>query len=109
MRIPRSGVSGVVNPAFPGRMASLMMSLLYQFDQTQWLAPDELFFHQARQLRLLFQHAAATVPFYQQRFAAAGVDPQAPVTRETLARLPVLQRAELQGAGDAMNTTALPQ
>lgn len=108
MRIPRSAVSGIVNPAIPGRMASLMMSLLYQFEQTQWLPPEELFSHQARQLRLLFRHAATTVPFYRERFAAAGVDPEAPVTRETLARLPILKRAELQGAGEAINTTALP-
>ncbi len=85
------------------------MSLLYQFEQTQWLSPDELFFHQGRQLRSLFMHAASTVPFYKQRFAEAGVDPTAKVTQETIARLPVLKRAELQGAGEAINTTALPK
>lgn len=108
-QVPRSVVPGIVTPALPGRMASLLMAVIYQLEQTQWLSPEELFFHQGRQLRQLFAHAAATVPFYQARFAAAGVDPAAPVTRESIARLPVLKRSELQGAGAALNTTALPK
>jgi len=108
VQIPRSVVPGIVTPAIPGRMAALLMSLLYQFEQTEWLGEDQLFSEQARQLRVLFGHAATTAPFYQKRFAEAGVDPAAPVTRETLTRLPVLKRAELQGAGEAINTTALP-
>ncbi|MGD1878936.1 MAG: phenylacetate--CoA ligase family protein [Kiloniellaceae bacterium] len=102
-------MTGIVNPAIPGPMASLLMSLLYQFEQTQWLSPEELFTHQARQLRVLFGHAASTVPFYRERFAEAGVDPNAEVTWETLRRLPILKRTELQGAGEAINTTALPK
>jgi phenylacetate-CoA ligase len=90
-------------------MASLLLSVLYQLDQTQWLTPDALFAHQARQLRALFVHAAGTVPFYRERFAAAGIDPAAKVTRETLLRLPILKRTDLQGAGDSLNTTALPK
>ena len=109
VRIPRSTVPGIVSPAIPGRMASLLLSVLYQFDQTQWLDPEELFRHQARQLRALFKHAATTVPFYQRRFAEAGIDPDAEVTRETLDRIPPLRRADLQGAGEAINTTALPK
>ncbi len=107
--IPRSSVPGIVSPAIPGRMASLLLSLLYQLDQTQWLAPEEIFDLQAKQLRLLFSHVARTVPFYQRRFAEAGVDPDAEVTRETLDRLPILRRAELQAAGKDINTTALPK
>lgn len=108
MRIPRSTVPGVVSPAIPGRAASLLLSLLYQFDQTQWLSPEALFAEQARQLRVLFRHAAQTVPFYQQRFAEAGVDPEAAVTRQTLARLPIVTRGALAAAGKAINSTALP-
>lgn len=109
VRVPRSAVPGIVVPAIPGRMASLLMAVIYQLEQTQWLSPEELFFHQGRQLRQLFTHAAATVPFYRERFAAAGVDPAAVVTRESIARLPVLKRSELQAAGAALNSTALPK
>lgn len=109
LRIPRSTVPGIISPAIPGRMASLLLSVLYQLDQTQWLTPEALFAEQARQLRLLFGHAAKTVPFYQRRFAEAGVDPNTEVTRETLNRLPTLSRPDLQGAGDEINTTALPK
>lgn len=109
VQVPRSVVPGIVSPAIPGRMASLLMAVIYQLEQTQWLSADELSFHQGRQLHQLFAHAAATVPFYQERFAAAGVDPAAPVTREAIARLPVLKRGELQAAGAALNSTALPK
>jgi phenylacetate-coenzyme A ligase PaaK-like adenylate-forming protein len=109
LQIPRSTVPGIITPAIPGRMGSLLLSLLYQFEQTQWLDPDQLFAEQARQLRALFTHAGATVPFYKQRFAEAGIDPAAEVTRESFARLPILKRAELQAAGEAINTTALPK
>ena len=90
-------------------MASLLMSLLYQFEQTQWLAPEALFAEQARQLHLLFTHAAGTTAFYRRRFAAAGIDPAAPVTRETLSRLPILSRGEVQAAGEAMVPSELPK
>jgi phenylacetate-CoA ligase len=108
LRTPRSSVPGVVSPAIPGRAASLLLSLLYQFDQTQWLPPAALFAEQARQLRVLFGHAAQTVPFYRRRFADAGVDPRTAVTRQTLERLPIVTPAELAAAGEALDTTALP-
>src|SRR3546814_20356738 len=53
--------------------------------------------------------AAGTVPFYRQRFAEAGVDPAAAVTWGSIARLPILKRSDLQGAGEAIKTTALPK
>lgn len=109
MPVPRSTVPGVVSPAIPGRMASLLLSVLYQMDQTQWLSPEELFAQQARQLRLLLAHAGEQVPFYRQRFADAGIDPAAEVTRETFARLPVLGREELQAAGEAVHAAVLPK
>lgn len=109
VQIPRSAVPGIVSPALPGRMASLLMAVMYQLEQTQWLSGEELFFHQGRQLRALFAHAAGTVPFYRQRFAEAGIDPTAAVTRQTIASLPILKRNALQGAGESMRTTALPK
>ena len=107
--IPRSSVPGILNPAMPDRSAALLMSVIYQMDQIQWLDAEEIFSHQCRQLRELFRHAAATVPFYQRRFAEAGIDSAAVVTRETIERLPILKRAELKDGGEAMNTTALPK
>lgn len=90
-------------------MASLLLSLLHQFEHTQWLAPEALFAEQMRQLRLLFAHAAGHTAFYRRHFAAAGVDPEAPVTRETLARLPIVSRADLRAAGNAILPDGLPK
>ncbi|MEO3430743.1 hypothetical protein AAFN88_17955 [Pelagibius sp. CAU 1746] len=109
MQIPRSTVPGIVTPAIPGRMASLLLSVLYQFEQTQWMTPEELFAQQARQLQLLFAHAAQTVPLYRRRFVDAGVDATAKVTWETLQRLPILTRAELQAAAGDVNAASLPK
>lgn len=108
VRTPRSALPGVISPAVPDANASLLLALLYQLDQTQWLSPQALARHQGGQLRVLLQHAAATVPFYRERFAAAGIDPAA-VGPETIARLPAVQRAELQAAGEALKSTALPK
>src|SRR3546814_8327617 len=37
------------------------------------------------------------------------VDPAAAVTWGSIARLPILKRSDLQGAGEAIKTTALPK
>lgn len=50
-------------------------------------------------LRQTIRHAAATVPFYRERFRAAGVDADAVRSLADLARLPVTEKSELIDAG----------
>ncbi|HTE50097.1 MAG TPA: hypothetical protein VK698_04440 [Kofleriaceae bacterium] len=60
----------------------------------------ELFAFQRGELAALVRHAAAHVPFYRRRFAAAGVSPDDIRGPEDLARLPILGRAEARTAAE---------
>ena len=104
----RSRIPGMSWPAVPTQRGAQLLSLLSQFEQTQWWSAEQLLEHQLRQLSGLLRHAAATVPYYQQRFAAAGFDPKQALTLDALRALPLLTRRDIQSAGVALHCTALP-
>ena len=104
----RSTISGVAWPAVPDAKAASMLALLYQLDQSQWWPPEDLRAAQFGQLALLLAHAAATVPLYRERLAAAGFDPQHALTAEQWRRLPILERREVQQAGTALHSAKIP-
>ena len=66
-----------------------------ELKRTQWASLDELRAIQSRELRRLVEHAYENVPFYRDRFDAAGVTPADIRTPEDLRKLPVLRRADL--------------
>ncbi len=107
-QLPRSSLPDIVSPAVPGPPAATILALLYQLEQSQYYPPDLLTALQCRQLKTLFGYAARRVPFYKDRFTAAGVDPDGEVTPDSLRRLPILTRSEFKDAGEGMWTTALP-
>ncbi len=107
--LPRSAVRGITSPAIPGREAAHVLALLYQFEHSQWRSPDEVFAHQRLQLEALFKHASRTVQFYGRRFERAGFDPDHEITADTVRRIPILTRVELQNAGNEICTRALPR
>lgn len=72
-----------------------LANLLGKLAQSQWWSPEQMRDHQFRLLRALLSHADKTVPFYHQRFQAAGVDPAA-VSPENWESLPLLTRSDLQ-------------
>ncbi len=61
------------------------------------------------QLGGLLRHAAKTVPFYRARLRAAGVNPAAPITPETWARIPILSRSEVQTSFEALTSRRIPK
>jgi len=63
---------------------------------------------QQQRLRRILQHAYDTVPFYRQRFDAAGFSPSDARTDHPLP-LPVIQRDDLRNAGDALLSSAFPK
>lgn len=78
--------------------------------RNQWRSPGEIRRIQCEKLRRLAAHAYRTVPFYRDRFDAAGITPDDLRTPEDLARLPVTTKAELQAAGpDAITSLAYPR
>ena len=69
--------------------------------------PAELRAYQAARLREVLGHAAHHVPFWRERFAEADFDPRSVRGPEDLARLPLLDRELVRGAGDALRSSAL--
>ena len=64
--------------------------------RSQWRSPSEIAAFQSTELRRLLHHAYAHVPFYRDRFDAAGVRPADIVTAADLEALPLLSRGEAQ-------------
>jgi len=77
-----------------------------QLEESQWHPLERLREQQAYALRKLVRHAYAHVPFYRQRFDAAGIRPDSIRSAEDLLRLPVLRRAELHGPTDRRSDVA---
>ncbi len=86
-----------------------MAAVLYQMEESQWWSPEVLLAQQLRQASALLNHSYQHVPFYRSRLDQAGFRPGEPVTAEIWARLPVLTRAELQSAGEALSSPVLPK
>jgi len=81
------------HPAHPGPELAFLQ-------QSQWWPAERIAALQARQLRGLVA-SASRVPFYRARFRAAGVGPDDIRTLADLARLPILERSDLERLGVA--------
>jgi len=106
--MPRSSVPGLAWPGLPGTAGVTMLALQYQLEQSQWWPPDVVREQQFRQLQALLSHACGTVPFYRDRLGEAGFAPDRPLTADIWARIPVLDRAEIQAADTALFSTRVP-
>lgn len=104
-----SAHSTIAWPSLPGPQAALTTALLRQLDESQWWTPEEMRGQQLRQANALLVHAYRSVPFYRDRLAQAGFVPGRPLTPEVWARIPVLSRSEVQDAGEALISTAVPE
>jgi phenylacetate-CoA ligase len=102
----KSAVSGTTFPALPGAKASQAAAVQFQLERSQWLSADALQARQLAQLRNVVEHAAATVPYYQELFAQHGIDVPAELDMSFLRRIPILRRAMV---GDALRSTAVPK
>lgn len=85
-----------------------MLALQFQFDRSQWLAPEQLLAHQFEQLRLLIGHARAQVPFYRDHMQRALMFSFAGVNAASFKRWPILKRADLQQSGQALLARTCP-
>ena len=97
----RSALHGAVWPAIPHRAGAAVLSLLFQFERSQWLPADALQALQLRQLGALLRHAWETVPYYRERWGAA---PDA----TGFAQLPLLTRRDLQDHVGSLKSERVP-
>ncbi len=105
----RSAIAELAWPAVPTARGALLLALLEQFEASQWWPAERLRQAQFAQLARLVAHARRSVPFYAERLAAAGIEPDRPLDPERWRALPVLTRAQLQDAGAALNSRDLPK
>lgn len=85
---------------------------MMQFDAllaNEFRDPEEIGLQQDQELARVLRFAAARVPFYQGRFAEAGLTPDDTTGSKDLLRLPLLTKAEVQENGEALRATALPK
>ncbi len=106
----KSAVAGIAWPAVPSAEAASILSLVLQLEQSQWLPPEELERRQMAQLRRLVLHAQRNVRFYHDRLKpVAERIAKGPLTPEIWAEIPILTRADIQGAGKSLHSRALPR
>lgn len=98
----RSAMPGIAWPAFPEGLGMMMLALQYQFERSERLPPERVAARQFRQLALLCEHAARTVPFHRARLRAAGIGAGMPLDAAAWARLPPMTRRDLQREGAAL-------
>jgi len=94
--VPRSDVPGIVWPAIPAPHAASMLALQYQLQQSEWWPTPRIEAQQHVQLAQILRHARDTVPFYQRRLRDSGFDPDSAVTPQSLRRIPLLSRRDVQ-------------
>jgi len=68
---PKTSLPEIVWPPISDPRASVLLSLLFQLQQTQWWSPEEIQTQQFRQLNALMAHTIKTVPYYQKQFQTA--------------------------------------
>ncbi|MFN2371526.1 MAG: phenylacetate--CoA ligase family protein [Candidatus Krumholzibacteriia bacterium] len=100
MRVPDIIVRTVCEPAWDLYEGSVRLRTLRELRQSQWLPAAALQARQEAGLQAMVRHAAATSPFYRERFAAAGIDPAGVRTIADLAGLPLLTKQDVRGQLD---------
>ena len=85
-----------------------MLAMQFQLEQSQWWTPAEMLRHQFVQLTQVLAHASTTVPYYRERLPAAGYQPQGELSLDVFRRVPLLTRTDIQAAGPALLSLAVP-
>ncbi len=106
---PKSTVSMVGWPAVPAADAALFLAVLRELERNERLPPHEIEALQFRSLAVVLGHACQTVPYYRDRPAYRRLLEGGVVDADGWRRLPVLSREDLQNAGPAAASTAVPQ
>jgi len=74
-------------------------------EQSQWWNSEQLRAFQWSELERILQHAFRTVPYYQRKYAAAGIRLEDIRTPEDFSKLPPLTRAEVNQHRDELRST----
>jgi phenylacetate-CoA ligase len=108
-RMLKPHLTGLTWPVVPSQLNAATLSLVYQFDQSQWWSPDRLLEHQMGQIGRLLKHFRDTSPFYGERLMATGIDLEKPLDIDRFRTVPALTREDIQNAGDALLSKKIPK
>jgi phenylacetate-CoA ligase len=108
MTVWKSSLPGIVWPAVQAPQGAALLALQYQLQQSERLPPANLLALQLRQLREVVSHALRTVPWQRERLVAAGLAPDRDIAPEAFRRIPLMSRRDVQSAGNALLSTAVP-
>jgi len=101
-------VPNVLWPAIPDSDGALLLALMFQLGESEFLPPEVLERRQRDALHRLLVHAVGTVPYYRDHPGYAEAAGRPALTAEEWQLLPVLSRATVQDAGRALRTGSLP-
>jgi phenylacetate-CoA ligase len=109
LRLPPFLVAALVEPAWDLKEGSVRLLTYRGLQRSQWWDRERLEALRLRRLRELAATAAATVPFWIDRFAAAGLDPAEVRSFADLTALPVLSKAEIRRHGEELLSRRHPR
>ena len=104
----RTALPEVIWPALPPARAAQILSLQQQFRQSERCAVEDRDAAQLLQLRRFVAWAGTGLPWYRERLRHAGIEPGAPFSWQAFRRIPVLQRADVQGLHASFAALAAP-
>jgi hypothetical protein len=101
--------TGMVWPVPYPKAHATALAMQFKFQASEWWSSDRLLANQLRQVDCLLRHALKTVPYYREKFQGHPAVSGAPLTVEEFRQLPLLQRTDIQTAGKALVSKALPE
>jgi phenylacetate-CoA ligase len=94
--------------ALPAPQNALRLAMLFQLERSEWLSASEIKEVQLNQCQIILKHAEATVPFYRERWAKAGINIPEFLSEDFFVKLPITRRQDIQEAGERFVTNNLP-
>ena len=102
-------LTGLTWPVVPSELNAATLSLVYQFDQSQWWPEERLLDHQLGQITRLLKHFKETSPYYAERLKEIDIDLFQSLDFDTFRTIPPLTRSEIQTAGDSLMSEKIPK
>ena len=108
-RLATSALPFVGWPAFPAAAEALTLSLLHQFEQSEWWPPERLRAYQFSQLRLLLNFAQEKSPYYRDLLNGIELNNPKDLADNVWQNIPLTRRVDLQTNSEQMRCNDLPQ
>lgn len=100
--------TGTVWPPMPSLQNTVHLAMQFTFQVTERWQQDRLLASQLLQATELVRHAVTTVPYYRDKFRDQPWLSHSAMTWEDFQNLPLLGRTDIQNAGKALVSEAIP-